>query len=236
LARDVDTDNPKSATGDTTSWNNDLENGPTTTSSGNNQNQDRGEQEHHAALGISMEEQDGHVHISAILPGSPAARAGLRVGDEIRSVAGEKIRTTDGLRDEIAEQRPGSRVELSIRRNGQRQTVQVRLVAEDELNGRQGRNSSAYGRDDGNRRDRQGSGSQFAGNGGQNGSQQNAGGQSGNRGRASSYDPSGRSMNEQLQALQQQVAQLQRQVDELRSQQPAGTTRTSNRASGQENE
>ena len=63
--------------------------------------------EHHAALGISMVEKDGHVRVAAVMPGSPAARAGLQVDDEIRAVGDQRIRTTDGLTEEISEQQPG---------------------------------------------------------------------------------------------------------------------------------
>ncbi len=83
--------------------------------------------QHHAALGVSLREADGHVTVIAVLPGSPAARAGLQAGDVIRYVGDQRIATAQGLAEEIGEYRPGSQVELSIRRNGEKQTVSARL-------------------------------------------------------------------------------------------------------------
>ena len=94
------------------------------------QNRDRQDREtsddaqHHAALGISMSDSEGHVRVIAVMPGSPAARAGLQVGDEIRAVGDQRIRTAQGLTEEIEEQQPGATVELSIRRNGERRAPQ----------------------------------------------------------------------------------------------------------------
>jgi membrane-associated protease RseP (regulator of RpoE activity) len=244
FGRDLDTDQTKSATGDPTTWSNDLEpteNGTNNQSgatgsnnqngaaqSNNNQNgtgnrQARSESDsdsqHHAFLGISMEESDGAVHVTAILPGSPAAKGGLRVGDEIRSVDGDRIRTAQGLTDELGDKRPGSKVELGVRRNGQRQTLQVRLGTQDEVYGRNGRNNNRqYASNDENTNRQNGNG--------QSGNNQAGGNQAGgNRNRSSSYDPNAQSLNEQLRALRQQVTQLQREVDDLRS----GNTRVSSR-------
>ncbi len=88
---------------------------------------------HHAALGVSLQEYDGHVRVIAVMPGSPASKAGLRVGDEIRAVGDQKIRTTEGLVEEIGEYQPGRQIELSIRRNGERRTLSAKLVSTQEL-------------------------------------------------------------------------------------------------------
>jgi membrane-associated protease RseP (regulator of RpoE activity) len=90
---------------------------------------------HHAALGVSLNESDGRVTVLAVMPGSPAAKAGLRVGDQIRSVGDERIRTAKGLAEEIAENRPGTQVELSIRRSGEKQTLKATLGAQDSAFG-----------------------------------------------------------------------------------------------------
>ncbi len=82
---------------------------------------------HHAVLGVSLSESDGRVKVIAVMPGGPAARAGLQVGDQIRYVGDQRIVTAQGLADEISDYRPGSQVELAIRRNGEKQTVTARL-------------------------------------------------------------------------------------------------------------
>ena len=175
-------------------------------------NQDRDQSDadaqHHAALGISVVDNDGRVRVVAILPGSPAARAGLQVGDEIRSVDDQRIRTAEGLTEEVGEKQPGSNVELSIRRNGERRTLQARLVSSQEV--RQNNRQYAANDDGYNRGNRQ------------NGWNQNGW----NRNRASSYDPNAQSgsqsVNQQIRMLRQQVAQLQQEVDELRNQSANG--------------
>ncbi len=221
FARDVEEgDNPKSATGEDTSWSSDLE-GSNQANQNQNQNgsnrqnrgNDQSDSQHHAVLGVSMDDSDGAVHVTSVTPGGPAAKAGVQVGDEIRSVDGDRIRTAQGLAEEIGEKRPGNRVELSIRRNGERKTLQVRLATQQELYGRNWRSNG---------------GGHAANDEGQNRNWQN--GQY-NRGRArASYDPesgNNQSLNQQVRSLQQQVAQLQRELDELRQQN--GNARVSSR-------
>ncbi len=103
----------------------------------NNQNRrddnDDDDAQHHAALGVSLRESDGRVTVIAVLPGSPAARAGLRNGDVIRYVGDQRIATAAGLAEEIGEYKPGSQVELSIRRNGEKQTLTANLGSRQTL-------------------------------------------------------------------------------------------------------
>ncbi len=59
--------------------------------------------------------------------GGPAEAAGLRVGDVIRSVAGEKVADADDVASAIQDRRPGESVEVAITRGGAQQTIQVQL-------------------------------------------------------------------------------------------------------------
>jgi len=191
-------------------------------------NQDRdqtdADAQHHAALGISVADNDGRVRVIAILPASPAAKAGLQVGDEIRYVDDQRIRTAEGLTEEVGEKQPGSNVELSIRRNGERRTVQARLGSAQELNANRGQNNRQYAANDDNNFNNRGN-RQNGWN--QNGWNQNQGQNGWNRNRASSYDPNtqqgSQSVNQQIRSLRQQVAQLQQEVDDLRNQQAGGS-------------
>jgi hypothetical protein len=79
---------------------------------------------YHAELGVSL---DG-THIIAILPGSPAAKAGLRVGDEIRRLGGERVSTAQELQTAIAAQRPNSVADMVIERGDHRQIVKMWMV------------------------------------------------------------------------------------------------------------
>ena len=65
--------------------------------------------------------------VSSVESGSPAARAGLRQGDVITAVNGEKIGDSNELRNRIASTKPGSDVALDIVRNGSSQTVHATL-------------------------------------------------------------------------------------------------------------
>jgi S1-C subfamily serine protease len=74
------------------------------------------------AVGASEEAK-----ISKIIPNSAAARAGLRVGDLIRSVAGYDITALQQASDIVAQQAPDSSIEVVIERNKQEQTIKVQL-------------------------------------------------------------------------------------------------------------
>lgn len=87
-------------------------------------------------------EQRGRIRGVAILTvvqGSPADRAGLsgieqsvsgiRLGDVIVAVGGERIDDYDDLYNALDKHRPGEKVELAVERAGKRRTVSVDLVA-----------------------------------------------------------------------------------------------------------
>jgi serine protease Do len=69
-------------------------------------------------LGVSVANSDNGVTIAGIERTSPAARAGLRQGDIILSVNGERIEGALGLIRTVAAVSPGSTVNLTIRRQG----------------------------------------------------------------------------------------------------------------------
>lgn len=83
---------------------------------------------HHGALGVLLGASGEGVSVVGVMPDSPAERAGLRPGDEIRYVEDQRIRTTQELTDEIGKYEPGTEVDLLIRRNGQRQVVRAALA------------------------------------------------------------------------------------------------------------
>jgi membrane-associated protease RseP (regulator of RpoE activity) len=146
-------------------------------------------------LGVSLQESDGRVSVTAVMPGSPAAKAGLRVGDQIRYVGDQRIRTAEGLAEEVSEYRPGSQVDLAIRRDGEKQTVTATLGSrrgtsrdQDRFN----RNPDQRGYDQGNR-DSQA-----------------------NRGRVVySYNPVNRENGQPRQQVSQRVRDLQQQVSRI---------------------
>ena len=76
-------------------------------------------------LGVSVANSDSGVTIAGIERTSPAARAGLRQGDIILSVNGERIEGALGLIRTVAAVSPGSSVNLTIRRQGREFGVPV---------------------------------------------------------------------------------------------------------------
>ena len=76
-------------------------------------------------LGVTVEEIDGAVVVQRVLSGTPAARAGVEVGDEIVSIAGEEVSTVDGLRAALDDVERGEEYELELRRGGRALTLDV---------------------------------------------------------------------------------------------------------------
>jgi C-terminal processing protease CtpA/Prc len=111
--------------------------------------QQQGGQQNHeqpGVLGIDLENQRDAAVIANTWPGSPAEQAGLRRGDEITAIDGQEVRDQNSLMQELQEYDPGDRLRLTIVRNGQEQTVRVRLGQQSDLLGRDRRtqNSNRY--------------------------------------------------------------------------------------------
>ncbi len=72
------------------------------------------------ALGVTIDAESGALIIDQVLPGTAAANAGLRSGDEILSVDGRAVEEVDALRDAIADVAPGRIYPLEVLRDGER--------------------------------------------------------------------------------------------------------------------
>jgi len=94
---------------------------------------------HHGYLGISLNdvtaanasffklnEATGAI-VAQVTPDSPASRAGLKNGDVINQLNGEKIVNGSALQVAVSEKTPGTDISLGIIRNGAPQTVQVKV-------------------------------------------------------------------------------------------------------------
>lgn len=69
----------------------------------------------------------------AVLPGSPADKAGLKIRDVILSVDGKDITTDYTLQDSIRDRKPGDAITLKVWRSGQTLTIKLTLgEAKDE--------------------------------------------------------------------------------------------------------
>jgi membrane-associated protease RseP (regulator of RpoE activity) len=83
-----------------------------------------------AWLGIDAEGSQNKITITEVLPGSPAKKAGLRVGDVILAFQGKKVGgDLDGLAGALAEMKPGSRVRFRILRKKKTLPLEVILGA-----------------------------------------------------------------------------------------------------------
>jgi carboxyl-terminal processing protease len=79
-------------------------------------------------IGVTINQRNGRVYILSVVPGTPAARAGLRYGDAILAVDGESA--TDWTTQEVVRRvrgEKGTTVELTIERVGERAPLVVRL-------------------------------------------------------------------------------------------------------------
>jgi serine protease Do len=94
---------------------------------------------HHGYLGISMNDvtpanasffnlktATGAI-VAQVTPDSPASRAGLKNGDVIDSLNGQKIENGSALQVAVSEMMPGTSIELGILRNGSPQTLNVKV-------------------------------------------------------------------------------------------------------------
>ena len=65
--------------------------------------------------------------LTEVVPDSPAAKAGLELGDVVLSVGGRRINRIEELRAQVATARIGARLKLEIERNGQTRELEVTI-------------------------------------------------------------------------------------------------------------
>src|SRR5579872_2008277 len=73
------------------------------------------------------------VTVSSVVPGSPADQAGLKVGDTITTVDGQKVSKGSELVADIATRKPGAKVQLGFLRNGKKQDATVTIADRSKL-------------------------------------------------------------------------------------------------------
>ena len=111
----------------------------------------------HGYLGISMndvtpenahffnlKDADGAI-VAQVTPGSPAARAGLKAGDVIRDLNGQKIENGSALQVAVSENTPGTEIKLGILRDGNPQTINITVGQFDGKKGLVASNDSTDG-------------------------------------------------------------------------------------------
>ncbi|MGZ4619413.1 MAG: S1C family serine protease [Frankiaceae bacterium] len=83
-----------------------------------------------AYLGVSVQDGTGSTSgavIAQVVPGGPAANAGLQAGDVVTAVGNTQLGSADDLQAAIAGHKAGDKVTLTVTRDGQQHTVTVEL-------------------------------------------------------------------------------------------------------------
>ncbi len=83
----------------------------------------------HGFLGIRYVFRDGIAQVESVIPGTPAAMIGLKRGDHVVSVNGDRVDSASELQERIFSASPGSRPLLLINREGAVETVRPTLVS-----------------------------------------------------------------------------------------------------------
>lgn len=69
--------------------------------------------------------------VSRIIPGSPAEKAGLRVGDVIIGADGKRVETLEALTDLIQEKKKGDKISLEVIRDKKKIKIEVEIAEEE---------------------------------------------------------------------------------------------------------
>ncbi len=87
-----------------------------------------GQSVQHAYLGVSTGPgASGGAEVGDVTAGSPADRAGAQVGDVVVEVDGEIVGDPSDISTAIADNKPGDRITMRVRRNGRERTLDVTL-------------------------------------------------------------------------------------------------------------
>ena len=84
-------------------------------------------------LGVMTRDQDKHAVVAQVTPGSPAAKAGIRVGDAIATIAGQAIESQAELLEAIASRQVGEEVAVEVTRDGKKLTLNAKLARRTDL-------------------------------------------------------------------------------------------------------
>jgi putative serine protease PepD len=82
----------------------------------------------HAYLGVRLDSSASNARLASVIPGMPAAEAGLRAGDVITGIAGQSVSSGTEVQAAIGSKKPGDKVRLTYTRDGQSHTVTVTLT------------------------------------------------------------------------------------------------------------
>ncbi|MEM7475340.1 MAG: PDZ domain-containing protein [Planctomycetota bacterium] len=82
-----------------------------------------------AYLGLVGTNQDGKAVVTQVMPGSPAEKDGVKVGDTLLTADGTQLFKFDDLLDALREKDPGGRIKLAIQRGEEELEIAPKLAA-----------------------------------------------------------------------------------------------------------
>jgi len=82
-------------------------------------------EEKRVRMGIRMEEKEGRLLVEAVVPGSPAERAGMEKGDELVAFDGKPVRESLDVYYLVGEKREGDKASVNVRRAGEEKTLDL---------------------------------------------------------------------------------------------------------------
>jgi S1-C subfamily serine protease len=89
----------------------------------------RGDPPKHGFLGVEFNRSSTkHLMIKDILPGSGAADAGVRAGDEVAAIGTVKDPNYDDAQRVLAQSKPGDLLPLTVRRGSEEVQLQIKLI------------------------------------------------------------------------------------------------------------
>lgn len=86
-----------------------------------------------AYLGIQVDQRDPGVRVAGVFRGSGASAAGLQPGDRIEAIDGIPVSTFPALQEQLSKHRPGARIAVQLRRDGQHLQKEVELQGRNAL-------------------------------------------------------------------------------------------------------
>ena len=82
-------------------------------------------EEKRVRMGIRMEEKEGRLLVEAVVPGSPAEKAGMEKGDELVAFDGKPLRESIDVYYLVGEKREGDKASVTVRRAGEEKTLDL---------------------------------------------------------------------------------------------------------------
>ena len=86
-----------------------------------------------AIIGVILDQTAKNALLSAVTPNLPAAKAGLKPGDVILSVDGQRTPTFKDVNQVMGKYKPGDKVTIEITRDGKPLKLKVDLVSSDQM-------------------------------------------------------------------------------------------------------